>query len=103
MSCASLHGKDIRSVKRMIEEMNPKDKVFVDTGRHANDDIRKKKIYASWGSSGMASITLFHSALNTPYAKNWNGEQGKIGAEILGGEEYCGLKQLHPPEKKSTG
>jgi hypothetical protein len=32
--------------------------VFVDTGRHANDDIRKKKIYAGWGSSGMASITL---------------------------------------------
>jgi hypothetical protein len=47
---------------RVIEEVNPNDKVFVDTGRHANDDIRKKKIYAGGGSSGMASITLLHKA-----------------------------------------
>ena len=51
----------------------------------------------------MVSFTLFHkAALNTPYAKNWNGEQGKIGAQILGVEKYCGSKQLHTAEKRST-
>jgi hypothetical protein len=98
------HGKDIRSVKRVIEEMNPNDKVFVDTGRHANDDIRKKKIYAGWGSSGMVSITLFHkAALNTYLRQKLEWRTWKDWwAQIVGVEECCGLKQLHPPGKSST-
>jgi hypothetical protein len=60
-----------------------------------------KKIYAGWGSSGMASITLFHkAALNTYLCQKLEWRTWKDWwAQIVGVEEYCGLKQLHPPEK----
>jgi len=95
------HGKDFRSVKRVIEGLNPNDKVFVDTGRHANDDIRKKKIYAGWGSSGMVSITLLHRAeLSTSLCQKLEWRTGKDWCSNFGSGRVLWVEAITSSGKK---
>ena len=54
-----IHGRDIRSVRKSIGDINPDYQVFSDHGSFAPDDFRKLN-YAGWGASGLASLTLLN-------------------------------------------
>jgi hypothetical protein len=76
-----IHGRDIRSVRKSIGDINPNYQVFSDHGSFAPDDFRKQN-YAGWGASGLASLTLLNKrAFDIPHCRihEWrNAKERKV-------------------------
>jgi hypothetical protein len=76
-----IHGRDIRSVRKAIGDINPDYQVFSDHGSFAPDDFRKQN-YAGWGASGLASLTLLNKrAFDIPHCRihEWrNAKEHKV-------------------------
>jgi hypothetical protein len=76
-----IHGRDIRSVRKVIGDINPDYQVFSDHDSFAPDDFRKPN-YAGWGASGLASLTLLNKrAFYIPHCRihEWrNAKERKV-------------------------